>query len=143
MSHQSQLTTYGPDSRDLPTLEDRPSAVLLVARNVALGDTCRRKLSDAGIDVVLSTKSTDQARELIDQNHLFDAVVISVNAGDVESAMLAQHMRRFHSDTPTLVMTSVPNLRMSGIEEATQLDNVEKLKKVVFGAGNRSPRRLV
>lgn len=62
------------------------------------------------------------------------SLIIESKPRDVESAKLAQHMRRFRMDTPTVVMAPLPNLRMSGSEEANQLDNIGKLKKVVIGA---------
>jgi hypothetical protein len=133
MYGKTELTTYGPEREDDSdqSAQERPSAVLLVARNQALHDSCRRKLSDAGIDVVLSTPSSDKARELIDNNHIFDAVVIGIDAGDVEGAMLARHMTNFRRDTPTVVMSPIPNLRIAGVGETSQLESLGTLKSAV------------
>lgn len=91
-----------------------PSAVLLVARDLSLDETCRRSLSDAGVDVVVSVSNSTRAMELLSANQLFDAVVIGVGPGDVEAVMLAQHLRRHRSGTPTVVMTHMANLDIPG-----------------------------
>ena len=94
--------------------EPRPSAVLLVARDVSLDESCRRSLSDAGIDVVVSVPNSTRALELLSAKQLFDAVVIGVGPGDVDAVMLAQHMRRHRSDTPTVVVSPMRNLEIPG-----------------------------
>ncbi len=100
---------------ELETSSDsRPSAVLLVARDRSLDESCRRSLSDAGIDVVVSVPNSTRAMELLSASQLFDAVVIGVGPGDVEAVMLAQHMRRHRSDTPTVVVSPIVNLQIPG-----------------------------
>ncbi len=114
--------------------ESRPSAVLLVARDLSLDESCRRTLSDAGVDVVVSVQSSKRALEVLGENQLFDAVVIGVGPGDVDAVMLAQHMRRHRSDTPTVVMSPIGNLEIPGAAGAcrpndSQLPNV--LRKTI------------
>ncbi len=133
MSNHALRKTNSPEDGESTESPDRPSAVLLVARNRDLQDTCRRKLSDAGIEVVFSTQSSEQALELIDHNHLFDAVVIGVDAGDVEAAKLVRHMSRCRADTPTVVMSSISHLRISGIEQPSQMEDLRKIKRAGFG----------
>ena len=101
------------DDCDTPSVE-RPSAVLLVARDRSLDESCRRTLSDVGVEVVVSVPSSQGALELLGTSELFDAVVISVGAGDVEAVKLAQHMRRYRSDTPTVVVSPIGTLRIPG-----------------------------
>ncbi len=102
------------DNSDAPVAH-YPSAVLLVARDQSLDTMCRRALSDAGIQCVVSTSSSQRAFELLGRNRLFDAVVIGVGAGDVKAAKLAQYMCLHRKDTPTIVMSPIGNLRVAGI----------------------------
>jgi len=124
--------TYSEDLSD--PAETRPSAVLLVARDCGLNDSCRRTLSDAGIDVVVSVSNGSRALELLGENQLFDAVVIGVGPGDVEAVKLAQHIRRHRSDTPTLVMSSIGNLEISGapIQHETLRNSNEPQQSNIF-----------
>jgi hypothetical protein len=94
--------------------DPRPSAVLLVARERSLDESCRRTLSDAGVKCVVSVPNSERALEVLGNNKLFDAVVIGVGAGDVEAVKLAQHMRRYRSDTPTVVVSPISNLHIHG-----------------------------
>ena len=114
---RSQNGSTNPPGRadDRRTPSDSPhSAVLLVTRDRSLDESCRSSLSEAGIDVVVSVPNSKRAMELLGTNELFDAVVIGVGPGDVEAVMLAQHMRRHRSDTPTVVVSPIRDLRIPG-----------------------------
>ncbi len=101
------------DESDDPSMV-RHSAVHLVARDLSLDESCRRSLSDAGVDVVVSVPNSARALELLNTSQLFDAVVIGVGPGDVEAVILAQQVRRHRSQTPTVVMSPIGNLEIPG-----------------------------
>jgi hypothetical protein len=61
-----------------------------------------------GVECVIATSSSERARELVEHEGLFDAVVIGVGAGDIRAAELAQYMGR-QSHTPTVVVSEVSN----------------------------------
>jgi DNA-binding NtrC family response regulator len=118
--------------------DPRPSAVLLVARDRSLDESCRRTLSDAGVQCVVSVPSSSRAIELLGESKLFDAVVIGVGAGDVEAVKLAQHMRRYRSDTPTVVVSPIRNLQIPGAVtqgtargEQAQGDKTDIFRKII------------
>ncbi len=118
----TSFATEPSDATNPPTPVDEldesttrtPSAVLLVARDLSLDASCRRSLSDAGVDVVVSVSNGTRAMELLSASELFDAVVIGVGPGDVDAANLAQDMRRHRSNTPTVVMSPIRHLDIPG-----------------------------
>jgi hypothetical protein len=119
--------------------DPRPSAVLLVTRDRSLDESCRRTSSDAGVECVVSVSNSNRALELLRESKLFDAIVIGVGAGDVEAVKLAQHMRRYRSDTPTVVVSPIPNLHISGAmvpsasRDDPQADKSDVLRTVIRG----------
>lgn len=99
-----------------------PVAVLLVVHDHSLDASCRNTLSNAGFEFVVSVSNNAQALELLGTGNLFDVVVIGIGPGDVDGVTFAQHVRRHRSDTPTVVMSPVRNLRVSGLIQSDDLN---------------------
>jgi len=137
---ERMVVTNPPKARFVET--ERPSAVLLVARDRSLDESCRRTLSDAGVQCIVSVPDSDHALRLLDNRRLFDAVVIGVGAGDVEAVKLAGHMQRYRADTPTVVVSPIGALRLPGAiaQSGSPSSRNEAEPSKVFG---RLIRRLV
>jgi CheY-like chemotaxis protein len=89
------------------------AAVLVVAGDHSLQDSCRRTLSAAGVGVVVAVSKNPPALELLSSGKLFDAVVISMGEKDADAMDLLRQVHRRSPTTPTIVLSPRSSLVMS------------------------------
>ncbi|GEM_PF-2790528 len=114
-----ELTHRPPRSGAFPVLTPRePAALLLIATDERLVDSCHRALSEAGFSFISSVSTWVGANELLGSG-LFDGVVVGIHHGDAHTVALARQLRRQHPDIPTFVATFV---RQSPIADGVGTD---------------------
>ncbi len=106
------------------------TAVLLVGCDPLTDASCRRSLSFAGIDAVVSARDGSLAVELLRAYALFDAVVVASSLSDSDARILARHGEL---QKPTFFVKPLQEPQVAAADDDTQELAAESL---------RSPRIL-
>jgi DNA-binding NtrC family response regulator len=80
--------------------------ILIIDDDAVVLASCRRILSEAGLDVVGAPSCSDARRRLEEQ--AFDLILVDIKMPEEDGLCFMDEHRRLHPDVPCLVMSGYP-----------------------------------
>lgn len=100
----THATTQPPAGVDGLARPKRPLSVLLLASDHETETSCRRQLTQAGVQCVVSTANVEHAFALLGHERLFDALVIGANPQEAGRAKILECLRQRPLNIPAMLV---------------------------------------